>query len=192
MTVEWCPSCRRTIPQPPFRQTTAYAKFVRDHRCYICDSMLRSAGESPRSANSTGGGTSSPQAEPHSRSPAHDSPGKVEMDRLRFQYETRKGEVDRLRFEYEKHQRSIQALQTKNARLSRECQDMRDLDREWMKSDDYRGNAMDRAYRIQDEITRNEGEISTAEREMKWIQRDLDKAERAMREIHQAIEKWER
>jgi hypothetical protein len=91
MAVEWCPNCRRIITQPSFNQTSAYAKFVRDHRCCICDSPLRSVGESPRSTNPTTAATAAnPPAEPQSRPiPAYDSARKDEVDRLRFEYKTR-------------------------------------------------------------------------------------------------------
>ena len=86
--------------------------------------------------------------------------------------------VDRLRFEYEKRQRSIQALQTKMARLSRERQDMYDLDDKMMKSDNYTADAANRSISITNEIQGLEQEISTAEAEMKQIQQALDATER--------------
>jgi len=176
MADEWCAHCRRVIPSPPFSRTTAFAKFVRDHRCYICDAPLRTIGELP--------GTRQPNpassADTHKPSSTYDSSREVEVNRFRFEYETLKAEVDKLRFEYEKHQRNIQALQTKIARLSRERQEMRDLDREWSKSDDYRSDAMHRVFSITDEISACEMQISMAEIALESTQLWLNEAERKL------------
>jgi chromosome segregation ATPase len=109
------------------------------------------------------------------------------VDRLRFEYETKKVEVDRLRFEYEKHQRSIQALQTKIAKLSRVREDLWNLDERMSASDNYTADAWKSAMSISDEMDSYEMDISTAEREMEKIHQALDKAEREMKEIHQAL-----
>jgi hypothetical protein len=60
--------------------------------------------------------------------------------------------VDRLRLEYEKRQRSIQALQTKIVGLSRERQDMFELDEQMRKNDNHTADPMNRAFSISDEI----------------------------------------
>src|SRR4051812_15567344 len=87
MNVKWCPSCRREIPQPDTNPISNYAKFWRDE-CYICGSRLHQVANPPAALQATA--------------------ASAERDK-------RKVEVDRLRFEYEKHQRSIQVLQTKLA-----------------------------------------------------------------------------
>ena len=194
MAIKWCPNCRREILEPPLNPTTSYAKFYRN-LCHICDCPLRTIGEPSQNKETTSTTReASPSAEPQSRpTSAHDSARKAEADRLRCKYETRKSEVDRLRFEYEKHQRSIQALQTKVARLSREEQDMLDLNEKIMSSDDpHTADALHRAFSLRDEITACEREISTAERWMEMIRRDLDQAEREMKDTQQALYEKER
>lgn len=38
-----CPTCRRNIVEPETRETSKYAKFWPDDKCYVCDTRLVSA-----------------------------------------------------------------------------------------------------------------------------------------------------
>lgn len=83
--------------------------------------------------------------------------------------------VEQLRFEYEKRQRHILALQTENARLSRERQDLYDLEDEWLAADDPGWSSPSASISIVNaKMLTNETQISSAEEEMTEIQQVLD------------------